>query len=366
MATLRLNGIEKSFGNKKVLDDINLELEEGVFTAFLGKAGSGKTTLMQIIAGTLKQDGGKIYRGDKDISNVPPRRRGVAMVSQGYNLYPNLSAFENIASPLRARKAPEEEVQKAVKEEARVLGIEHLLQNKPYELSGGEAQRTALGRTFLNDADVYLLDEPLTGLDYKLREDMQYELKQILQRSSLHKKNILYATPNYQEVLAICQKTVLMNEGRVLWYGDTMEGYHYPPSVEFARHFYDPPMNLFEAQLVSSEGKRFIEVPNLIHLPVDHLMEQLKGETYVVGIPTNAFALERELGGLEMTLNLTLTDVTPAGTVMHMHLGSQKVNGYLPYPKHIDSGNLKLYVNPEDFYVFDGQNGTLVLKYEGE
>ncbi len=135
---------------------------------------------MRIIAGTLKPDKGKVYLGDRDLTNVPPRNRRIAMISQGYNLYPNLTVFENIASPLRAERRPDQEVQQRVTKQARILKIDHLLDKHPYELSGGEAQRTALGRALVRDADIYLLDEPLTGLDYKLREGMTHELKEIL------------------------------------------------------------------------------------------------------------------------------------------------------------------------------------------
>ncbi len=231
MATLRIEGIEKSFAGTKVLDDVNLEIQEDVFTAILGRAGSGKTTLMRIIAGTLQPDKGKVYLGDKDLTNVPPRNRRIAMISQGYNLYPNLPVFENIASPLRAERKPDEEVKQRVTKQAEILKIDHLLEKRPYELSGGEAQRTALGRALVRDADIYLLDEPLTGLDYKLREGMTHELKEILEYEHLNRINLLYATPNYQEVLAMSEKTILMADGKVLWYGDTLEGYRMPPNL---------------------------------------------------------------------------------------------------------------------------------------
>jgi glycerol transport system ATP-binding protein len=365
MATLRLEGIEKSFGRKKVLSNVNLEIGEDVFTGILGRGGSGKTTLMQIITGILKPDSGKVYLGDRDLTNVPPRNRRIAMISQGYNLYPNLTAFENIASPLRAERRPDDEVKSRVVKQAEILKIDHLLEKHPYELSGGEAQRTALGRALVRDADIYLLDEPLTGLDYKLREGMTHELKEILSYEHLHHINLLYATPNYQEVLAMAKKTILMHEGEVLWYGDTVEGYLLPPNVDFATHFYSPPMNMFESTLKEIKGRLFLYTSEEIKLPVDHLKGKLTEKEYVLGLQTHSFNLDREKDTMQVTFFLTLADVTPAGTVLHMELDGRKVNGYFPYPRDFSRGDIQLYVRPDEFHIFEKKSGALIMKYRG-
>jgi glycerol transport system ATP-binding protein len=365
MATLRLEGIEKSFGRKKVLKNINLEIGEDIFTAILGRGGSGKTTLMQIITGILRPDAGKVYLGDRDLTNVPPRHRRIAMISQGYNLYPNLTVFENIASPLRAERRPGEEVKQRVVKQAEILKIDHLLEKHPYELSGGEAQRTALGRALVRDADIYLLDEPLTGLDYKLREGMTHELKEILSYEHLHRINLLYATPNYQEALAMAEKTILMSEGEVLWYGDTIEGYQTPPNVDFAAYFYSPPMNLFESSLKDIGGKLFLYASDEIKLPVDHLKGDLTEKEYILGLQTHAFNLEKERDTMQVTFFLTLADVTPAGTVLHMEFDGRKVNGYFPFPRDFNRGDLRLFVHPDDFHIFEKKSGTLIMKYRG-
>jgi glycerol transport system ATP-binding protein len=366
MATLRIEGIEKSFAGKKVLEDINLEIQEDEFTAILGRAGSGKTTLMKIISGTLKPDKGKIYLGDKDLNKVPPRNRRIAMISQGYNLYPNLTVFENIASPLRAERRPDEEVKQRVTKQAEILKIDHLLEKHPYELSGGEAQRTALGRALVRDADIYLLDEPLTGLDYKLREGMTHELKEILGYEHLNRINLLYATPNYQEVLAMGEKTILMVDGRVIWYGKTLEGYRMPPNIEFARHFYSPPMNLFESTLKKLNGKLYLYASDQIKLPVDHIKGTFTGQEYILGLHTHAFNLEKGKNMMPVTFFLTLSDVTPAGTVLHMEFEGKKINVYFPFPKDFKRGDIELYVSPEDFHIFDKKSGRLIMTYRGD
>ncbi len=366
MATLRIEGVEKSFAGKKALDGVSLEVKEDVFTAILGRAGSGKTTLMKIIAGTLRPDKGKLYLGDKDLTMVPPRNRRVAMISQGYNLYPNLTVFENIASPLRAERKPDDEVRRRVGKQAEILKIDHLLEKHPYELSGGEAQRTALGRALVRDADIYLLDEPLSGLDYKLREGMTHELKEILSYGHLHRINLLYATPNYQEVLAMSQETILMHDARVLWHGDSVEAYYTPPNVEFARYFYSPSMNLFESSLKELGGKLYLYTSEQIKLPVDHLKSRLGQRSYFLGLKTHAFKLEEEEHTLPITFRLTLSDVTPAGTVLHMEYNGQRISGCFPFPKEFKRGDIRLFVSPEDFYIFEKGNGRLVMQYRGE
>ncbi len=366
MATLRIEGIEKSFAGKKILDNVNLEIEEDIFTGILGTAGSGKTTLMKIIAGTLKPDKGTVYLGDRNLSDVPPRNRRIAMISQGYNLYPNLSVFENIASPLRAERKPDKEVRQRVEKQAQILRIEHLLEKRPYELSGGEAQRTALGRALVKDADIYLLDEPLTGLDYKLREEMTHELKEILSSEHLHKINLLYATPNYQEVLSMSNRTILMHMGKVLWHGDTIEAYHTPPNIQFVEHFYTPPMNLFQTTMKQIDGKPYLYASEEIKLPAGHLMDSLKQNEYILGLQTFSFNMEKGKDTLQMTFFLTLADVTPAGTVLHLEYDGQRMNGYFPFPRDFKRGNIHLFAVPEDFYIFNRETGRLIMQYRGE
>jgi len=366
MPTLRIEGVEKSFSGKRVLDNVSLEVEKERFTALLGPTGAGKTTLMKIIAGTLRPDRGKIYLGDREITGIRPRFRKIAMISQGYNLYPNLTVFENIASPLRAEKRPDSEVEKRVTKQADILRIRHLLGKQPHELSGGEAQRVALGRALVRDADIFLLDEPLTGLDYKLREEMTHELKEILRAENVRGAVLLYATPNYEEALFMNKNTILMSQGRVRWHGDTLEGYKTPPSLDFAKYFYSPPMNLFDCALEKKDGNLFLVASKEISLPVTHLKDELKEEEYVLGLQTHAFHFEKRTHMMEITFTLTLADVTPAGTVLHMEFDGKRINGYFPFPKDFPRGLLQLFVDPEDFFIFGKKSGLLITKYRSK
>ena len=364
MATLKIDGIEKTLSGKKVLTNISLAVEEEIFTTILGPAGAGKTTLVKIIAGTLKPDKGKIYLGDRDITHVRPRFRRVAMVSQGYNLYPNLTAYENIASSLRAQKKPAAEVEKRVKAQAELLHISELLDQRPYELSGGQCQRVALGRALIKEADIYLLDEPLTGLDYKLREGMTHELKEILNAEHFKKVVLLYAAPNYEEALSMSTKTIILKDGNALWHGDTLEAYRRPTTLDVAQNFCSPPMNFFESRLVKDNGEVFLSISDEIKLQATHIKHELKERDYIIGLQTHTFHFEKNHQGLiPITFNLSLADVTPAGTILHLEYNGKPMSGYFHYPKDFKRGVLTLFVNPKDFFIFVKESGKLLMKY---
>src|SRR5262245_62002241 len=168
MARLELDGICKGF-DRPILDRLSLTVEEGEFFVIVGPSGIGKTTLLRCVAGLEVLDAGRVVIGGKDVTNVPPYRRNVAMSFESYALYPHMTVFENIASPLRARRTPQAGVDKAVGEVARLLRIYPLLDRRPHEISGGQKQRTALGRTLVAKPDVFLLDEPISHLDAKIR-----------------------------------------------------------------------------------------------------------------------------------------------------------------------------------------------------
>jgi ABC-type sugar transport system ATPase subunit len=217
---IELEGVEKKFLGKKVLDDVSFTVESGDFVSILGAANAGKTTLLRIIAGTLKPDKGRIFFDGEDVTDTPPQKRNVGVIFQSFALYPNMTVYDNIASPLRVGGLSKNDVDKKVMEMASLLKIQELLEKSPYELSGGEAQRVALGRALVKDAAVYLLDEPLTNLDYKLRESMKVELKRIL---SLKKTTIIYATPSPEEALVLTDKLIFLENGKVIQTGRVKE-----------------------------------------------------------------------------------------------------------------------------------------------
>ena len=176
MAKVRLEHVWKRFGKVVAVKDFNLETEDGEFVVFVGPSGCGKTTTLRMIAGLEEISEGKIYIGDRLVNDVPPKDRDIAMVFQNYALYPHMNVYENMAFGLRLRRYPKDEIDRRVKEAARILKIEHLLNRKPRELSGGQRQRVAMGRAIVREPKVFLMDEPLSNLDAKLRVEMRAEI----------------------------------------------------------------------------------------------------------------------------------------------------------------------------------------------
>ncbi|WP_051328672.1 ABC transporter ATP-binding protein [Geminicoccus roseus] len=215
MTVLRLNGLSKSFGIKQALRDISFDLEEGEVLALLGPTGAGKTTTLRCISGLEKPDKGSVHLDNQDVTHTSPRERDVAVVFEGFNLLPTLPVFDNIAFPLRSPiyRRPEDEVKREVDQAARTLRIAHLLDRRIEQLSGGEKQRVAIARALVRRPRVYLLDEPLSALDLKLRESLQGEIKAMYQATGA---TVVYASHDYPSAAAIATRMALIENGSIL------------------------------------------------------------------------------------------------------------------------------------------------------
>jgi multiple sugar transport system ATP-binding protein len=210
MERVRLEGLSKRFGAFEAVQDVTLSVFEGEFVVFLGPSGCGKTTTLRMIAGLEKPTKGDIFIAGKRVTQLPPARRNIAFVFQNYALYPHMTAFENIAFPLEAQGVPREEVQRRVREVAKILGLEHLLALRPAQLSSGDMQKVALGRAMVRRPQVFLMDEPLSGLDAKLREEMRAELKRLHIEIGA---TTIYVTHDQIEAMSMADRIVVMNEG---------------------------------------------------------------------------------------------------------------------------------------------------------
>ena len=238
--TFVLDHIGLSTGDMPVITDVSLTLEKGTMNILLGPTLSGKTTLMRLMAGLDKPTVGRILSDGFDVTGVSVRRRSVAMVYQQFVNYPSLTVYENIASPLRVAGVPRAEVDVRVREAARFLRLEELLQRLPGQLSGGQQQRTAIARALVKRAELVLLDEPLANLDYKLREELREELPKFFARSGAI---LVYATTEPMEALLLGGITIALHEGRVTQIGPDLAVYRRPDNIETARAFSDPPLN---------------------------------------------------------------------------------------------------------------------------
>ena len=241
-------GVAKRFGAVTAVDRVDIDVKPGQFVTLLGPSGCGKSTTLNMIAGLEQPSEGRILIGGRDVTNLPPSERDIAMVFQSYALYPHLSVFENIAFPLRARRrrTAEPELRERVAQVAAALGLDTLLGRLPREISGGQRQRVALGRAMVRTPNVYLLDEPLSNLDQQLRVQMRSELKDIHQRLGA---TMIYVTHDQGEAMTLSDTIVVMSGGRVEQLGSPRELYDRPANVFVARFLGEPGMNLFEGRI---------------------------------------------------------------------------------------------------------------------
>jgi multiple sugar transport system ATP-binding protein len=240
MAELRIEAVTKKFGDVVAVNGASLVFEDGQFTVLVGPSGCGKTTLLRMIAGLEEVTKGSIYLGEQRINDVPPWQRNTAMVFQNYALYPHKTVFENMAFPLRARKVKKEERRKLIEQVAILLEIAELLQRKPRELSGGQMQRVALGRAIVRKPEVFLMDEPLSNLDAKLRVEMRAELKRLQKDLGV---TTIYVTHDQAEAMTMGDKLVVMRRGEIQQVGPPEEVYLYPGNVFVAGFIGSPAMN---------------------------------------------------------------------------------------------------------------------------
>lgn len=245
MAKVETQGLEKYFGEVKAVDGVDIASREGEFLVLLGPSGCGKTTLLRMIAGLEKPSAGDILIGGEAVTHLPPRARGVAMVFQSYALYPHMTIYKNIAFPLKAVSMPKDDIDRKVRWAASMFGIERLLRRKPRELSGGERQRVALARALVREPNVFLLDEPLSNLDAKLRTSAREELHRFQKDVEI---TTIYVTHDQIEAMGMGDRIAVMNQGKVHQLGSPKEVYSDPSDTFVAGFLGSPPMNLIKTE----------------------------------------------------------------------------------------------------------------------
>lgn len=255
MSSVRIENVTKKFGNVVAVKDLSLDIKEGEFMVFLGPSGCGKTTILRIIAGLESPTEGKIFIGDKDVTNLSPKERNIAMVFQSYSLYPHMTAYDNIAFPLRIAKEKKDAVDERVKQTADLLSIKDLLHKKPRELSGGQSQRVAVGRAIVREPTLFLFDEPLSNLDAKLRVQMRAELAHLHNELGV---TSIYVTHDQVEAMTLGQRIAVLKDGLLKQVGRPMEVFDDPDNAFVASFLGSPAMNLIETNkydFLSNYGK---------------------------------------------------------------------------------------------------------------
>src|SRR6187402_1691023 len=251
MAQVTLSDVNKAYGSTYAVNAVSLTVEHGEFVALVGPSGCGKTTTLNLIAGLIPLSSGEITIGDRVVTDLDPKDRDIAMVFQNYALYPQKSVYKNLAFPLQMRKLPRDEIDRKVKEAARVLDMTQLLERKPRELSGGQQQRVALGRALVRDPAVFLMDEPLSNLDAKRRVQMRSEIKRFHQDL---KATIIYVTHDQLEAVTMADKMAVMNGGNLQQYDSPAQVFAHPANMFVASFVGSPAMSLIPLEAASANG----------------------------------------------------------------------------------------------------------------
>jgi ABC-type sugar transport system ATPase subunit len=251
MAAIRLQNVTRKFGNVTAVDDVSLEICDREVVTIVGPSGCGKSTLLRIVAGLDQASSGEVFIDNERVNDVPTRLRNIAMVFQSYALYPHMTCFENMALNLRLKKLSSAEIAQRVRETARTLEVEELLEKKPRELSGGQRQRIAVARALIRNPRAFLFDEPLSNLDALLRERVRHELKELFAKV---RATVVYVTHDQVEALTLADRVVVLDKGRVQQIGTSDELYRFPSNRFVASFIGSPSMNLFETQF---RGGRF-------------------------------------------------------------------------------------------------------------
>lgn len=357
MSQITLKNITKRFGAVTALNDVSFEIRDAELFVLLGPTGAGKTTTLRIIAGLTKQDAGSVCFDGQPVDALPPADRDVAFVFQQYSLYPNMTVYENLAFPLRAplRRMKEEEIKKRVTETAEVLRIGHLLQRKTARLSGGEMQRVAIGRAIVRSPRVYLMDEPLSNLDAKLREALRVELSH-LQRTQ--GSTTLFVTHDQIEALTMANRIAVLNHGYIVQVGTPEDIYDRPATAFVAQLVGSPKINLLPAR---AEGGALIVADSAIHLPVGetrHDPRHLPPE-FILGVRPEDVRLDP--AGM-CAGEIVLIEPLGVETLVHIKSGGQVIVSTVPgiAPAHIGE-TVRFQVVRERLHFFDRVSGTRLM-----
>jgi glycerol transport system ATP-binding protein len=349
--TLELNDVSKRVHGETHIDHVSLTFERGSLNILLGPTLSGKTSLMRLMAGLDRPTEGRIVFDGKDVTTAPLKTRSVAMVYQQFINYPNLTVYENIASPLRVAGAAKAEIERRVAEAAALMKLEALLLRRPLELSGGQQQRTALARAIVKRADLVLLDEPLANLDYKLREELREELPRIFAATGAI---FVYATTEPLEALLLGGSTATLAEGHVTQFGPTLDVYRRPNSLVTARIFSDPPINTL---LVEKSEGMLHAADKAVSLPATGIFAGLDDAVFTVGFRPNHLYLHRpKTEAVAITARVAMTEITGSESFVHVDFAGERWVALSRGIHDLAIGDsVELYLDPGHFFVFDAR-----------
>lgn len=352
MAQVELKNITKIYDTKKVINDVSLTVQDKEFLVLVGSSGCGKSTLLRMIAGLEDITTGEIYIDNKCVNNVHPKDRDIAFVFQNYALYPHMSVYDNIAFPLKMRKMSKKEIDIKVKEAAQILNLEELLNRKPRQLSGGQRQRVALGRAIVRNPKVFLMDEPLSNLDAKLRVQMRSEIKK------LHEKlqtTFIYVTHDQTEAMTMGDRIAIIDQGIIQQTGTPQEVYNNPKNKFVGGFLGSPAMNFIDCEIINDT----VSINGTAFNLNEEQKNKLKGHNNViVGIRPEKF--NNSNSNFEFNAPIEITEMLGSNKLIYFSANSVSCACNLPSDLYTEK-NINLKLNTNDLMFFDKTTNLRLL-----
>jgi len=354
---LELNDIGKSFDRVEVLKKINLSVEKDEFCVLVGPSGCGKSTLLRVIAGLETPSSGTLRLDNKDVTELRPRDRNIAMVFQNYALYPHLTVRSNMEFGLKLDKTPKAKIDELVNEAAAILKLEPYLTRYPKQLSGGQRQRVAMGRAIVRNPSLFLFDEPLSNLDAKLRTKMRIEIK------SLHfrlKSTTVYVTHDQIEAMTMADKIVVMNEGSIIQVGSPLELFDNPKYLFVASFLGSPEINLFEGTVQKANKGYFLKLDDASNLTLPERLGGLEGKKIIAGIRPQSLRITSKNTKLKSVVNII--ENTGTSTFVFSTVGLSNVCSEVDRNLNVKVGDaIFLSAEPNHMLIFDPETGERLI-----
>jgi ABC-type sugar transport system ATPase subunit len=359
---IRVENLRKSYGTETVLDGINLEIPDRSFFSIVAPTGAGKTTLLRILAGIESADDGAVYYDDTDMATVAVQDRSVGMVYQEFINYPSLTVRENLASPLQVsdQNFSKEEIDRRVQETAEMLKIDHILNNLPEEVSGGEAQRTAISRALIKEPDYLFMDEPLANLDYKLREQLRTDFERLFSEEDT---TVIYATPQAGDALAMSTHIGYLHDGNIIQDDLRDKIYYRPQYLPVAQYLGEPPMNILPVTLVQdpTSTNRYFELEGGTRISAAGFDSLSTDREYCLGFRPQDMALSENGTGASIAPTLAFVETVGSTSTLHMEFQGNEIYALHPNPVRLEKGStLSFGLDPKKFYVYDPDAGDLI------
>jgi len=360
MAQVRLRDVVKTYGPFKAVDHVSLTIEDGEFVALVGPSGCGKTTTLNLVAGLIEITSGEIHIGDRQVNDLDPKDRDIAMVFQNYALYPNKTVYKNLAFPLQMRKTPRDDIDRKIREAARVLDITHLLERRPRELSGGQQQRVALGRALVRDPKVFLMDEPLSNLDAKLRVQMRSELKRFHQDLNA---TVIYVTHDQLEAVTMADKMAVMSGGLLQQYDRPEVVFENPVNTFVAGFVGSPAMNLVKAEVTATGDDAHLHHPAGWRFQLSarnaRRTREAGSRSIIFGARHSTIRLTHEASPLTVPGLVYTVEPTGDVTFVHIKIGDDTIVVSVPPTVRLaPNETVQVLFDQDKLHLFDGETGV--------